>query len=321
LSATPVRVAIIGAGNIARTHLLAYQANAATVVAFADVDLARARLLADEAGANAYADYREMLGAETVDAVSICTPPSSHRDAALHVLSRGLPVLCEKPLARSVDEGREIAEAARRAGVPFQIGLCHRFHSTVLRLKDLIDSGALGTPVSFRNRFATRIDNIQQSWFVDREIAGGGVILDNGVHSIDLFRFLCGEVTSVVARQSITIAGLKVEDTAALALTSERGIVGTIELSWATPGSDNAITVYGSEGQATVDYNAREIRFQLAGQNDWTREGESAPNRFTREISHFLECVRTGGQPSPGLGDGLRALEVIAQAYVSAKAG
>lgn len=318
MSSETVRVAIVGAGNIARTHLRAYSANRAVVAAIADVDFERARLRAEEAGARAYSDYREMLDAESVDAVSICTPPNAHRDVALLALSKRLPVLCEKPLARSVAEGREIAAAVERAGVPFQIGLCHRFHSTVLKMKELIDSAALGRPVAFRNRFATRIPNIQHSWFVDREIAGGGVILDNGVHSVDLFRFLCGEVVSVVAQRSTTIPGLEVEDTAALALTSDRGIVGTIELSWATPGSDNAITVYGSEGQATVDYNAQEIRYRRAGEDGWTVEGESAPNRFVREIAHFLESVRTGAPPSPGIQDGLRALEVIEQGYASA---
>ena len=316
-----MRVAIVGAGNIARTHVRAYAANGAAVTAIADVDFERARERAEEAGARAYLDFREMLDAEQVDAVSVCTPPNAHSDAALLALSKGLPVLCEKPLARSVAEGRVIADAVERAAVPFQIGLCHRFHSTVLRMKQLIESGALGTPVAIRNRFATRIPDIRRSWFVNRDVAGGGVILDNGVHSIDLFRFLCGEVVSVVAQRSTTISGLEVEDTAALALTSDRGIVGTIELSWATPGSDNAITIYFSEGQATVDYNSQEIRYRRAEQTDWTTEGESAPDRFTREVAHFLECVRNGSAPSPGIADGLRALEVIEQAYASAGAG
>ena len=318
MTSETMRVAVVGAGNIARTHLRAYSANDVVVAAIADVDFERARALAEEAGARPYADYREMLDAERVDAVSICTPPNAHRDAALLALGKRLPVLCEKPLARSVAEGRGIAEAVERAGVPFQIGLCHRFHSTVMRLKELIDSAALGRPVAFRNRFATRIPNIQQSWFANPSISGGGVILDNGVHSIDLFRFLCGEVVSVVAQRSTTIPSLEVEDTAALALTSESGIVGTIELSWNTPGSDNAITVYGSAGQATVDYNAQEIRYRRAGDEGWTVEGESAPNRFAREVAHFLECIKTGAAPSPGIQDGLRALEVIEQAYASA---
>src|SRR3712207_6170980 len=102
MSSSQLRVAIVGAGNIARTHVRAYQANDVEVVAVADVDSERARLRAEEAGAKAYSDYREMLESVDVDAISICTPPNAHRDPTLLALSRGFPVLCEKPLARSV---------------------------------------------------------------------------------------------------------------------------------------------------------------------------------------------------------------------------
>ena len=315
-----LRVGVIGAGGISAAHLRGYRANGATIAAVADVDLARARARADEYGGAAYADYREMLEREHLDAVSICAPPNVHRDAALAAIARGLPVLCEKPLARTVEEGREMVAAAELAGTIFQTAFCHRFHGPIIGLKQLIDEGALGEPVAFRNRFGGHPRGIERSWFVQPEISGGGVLLDNGVHSVDLFRHLCGEVASATARTRTVLPGLRVEDTVALLLVATGGAIGTIELSYAAPVSDNVVIVYGTAGQGVVDYDAGELRYRREVDTAWTREPAAPPDRFQREIEHFLRCVRTGERPRVDGRDGLRALEVIAEAYRSAGA-
>jgi len=312
------RVGVIGCGGIAGTHLRAYRSNGVDVAAVADVDFARAQARAVECGAKAYADYVEMIDKEGLDAISICTPPAMHRDAALAAFALGIPVLCEKPIARTVAEAREMVSAAAEAKTLLMTGFCHRYHGGINRLKELMSNGAIGQPVAFRNRFATRIRNLESTWFVKPEISGGGVLLDNGVHSVDLFRYLCGEVVSSSARLRTILPGLVVEDTAAMVLAGESGIVGTIELSWATPGSDNVVAIYGTEGQAMVDYNAGELRYRKDGDSDWQIEPDQPPNRFHLEVANFLWCVESGDKPRVEGHDGLRALEIIAEAYASA---
>ena len=316
-----LRVGVVGAGGISAMHLRSYRANAAQIVAVADVDLDRAQARAAEYGGKAYGDFHEMLEVERLDAVSICTPPASHHEAASAAISCGLPVLCEKPLARTAAEAREMVAAADEAGTILMTGFCHRFHGPIVRLRQLLDEEALGEPVAFRNRFATRIQSIQQSWFVRPEVSGGGVLVDNGVHSVDLFRYLCGEVASTAARLRTVLPDLQVEDTAALVVVAASGLVGTIELSWATPGSDNLVAVYGTEGQGVVDYNAGELRWRRAGEAEWQREPAVPPDRFHLEIAHFLRCVESGSRPRVDGRDGLRALEVIEDAYRSAGLG
>jgi predicted dehydrogenase len=317
------RAAIVGAGNIGRTHADAYRAAGARVVGVADVSPDRAAALAGETGAHPFEDVDEMLDVLQPDVVSVCTPPSHHRAPALAALGRGIPILCEKPLAATLEAAREICAAASQAGAVCMTGFCHRFHEPVLQVKERLEAGAIGTSVLFRNRFAYRFENVAQSWFSDPTVSGGGTLMDTSVHSIDLYRFLVGEITQVAVQLTTTTPGLSVEDDSVLLVNGPAGVPGIIEASWTTPIGNSILTIFGTEGNLTVDYEREGFGvaiLEVAGQQpeEFLRTGR---DRFADEVRHLLQALTDGTPVYPDAADGVRTLEVIDAAQRAARSG
>jgi predicted dehydrogenase len=310
-----LKIGIVGCGGIGAVHVKSWaQVENARIVAACDADQSRA----EATGATAYTDFQQMLEAEQLDVVDICTPPNLHGPLAVASLGRGIPTICEKPLARTPDEAREILAAAEASGTPLMTAFCHRFHPPVELVRDLITDGTLGRVLMFRNRFGTRFQGVENRWFSDAAVAGGGVLMDTSIHSIDLFRYLVGEVASVAAATNTfnpAITGL--EDSAAMLLTSESGAIGVIEGSWMTPWSANVVEIYGENGAAVIDYDNGVTRYRLHGGGEWITAQPPAGDRFVRELQHFAAVLRGQEQLRVDGRDGLRAVEVIHQAYGS----
>jgi len=315
-----VRVGLIGAGGIGRTHLSSYErVREARIVAITDLDEEVARAAAQQVGAQAFGSVEEMLVRSELDAVDICTPPVAHLDAALLAMERGLHVLCEKPLAHHPDAARKMVEAAQAQGVHLMTAFCHRFHPPIVALKRLIDAGELGEVVMFRNRFAAPFKGVEERWFSDKEVAGGGVLMDTSVHSIDLFRFLVGEVARVQAmiRQTNPAIG-DVEDTAVALLSTSDNRMGVVEASWVLAAGFNVVEVYGTGGAAMVHYwDGFTSRYKTNKMEDWQPLEEVGPDRFVGEIQHFVDaCLGRTELQVTGY-DGLRAVEIVYEAYAS----
>lgn len=316
-----MRVGIIGAGGIAGEHVRGYKR-------LADVELVGA---ADPAGASrqkaetawgvpAFATVKELLDTAKPDAVSICSPPKFHADAAVECLERGVAVLCEKPLAFSVAEARRIAEAAECTKTPFMVAFCHRFHPPVMLVKEAIDAGKLGKVKMFRNRFGGKQD-MSQRWFGDPEVAGGGCMMDTSIHSIDLFRFLVGPAAWVTGAVADIAGFYKLEDSGIITLGTADGAFGVIEGSWSTPASANVIEVYGTEGAAVVNYNTGETLILPAGATEWQKPTWDGPDRFEREVEAFVNAVKTKTPTPITAEDGLAANKVVEATYRSSKDG
>ena len=311
-----VRIAVVGCGGIAREHIGAIQElGTARIVAAADCDVQAGRLAAQRTGGKPYLDYCEMFETEHPDAVVIATPPNAHRDIAIAALDSGAHVLCEKPLAAKSLDAQEMIENARSAGRMLMTAFCHRFHEPVMLAKELIESGQLGPLIMFRNRFGGKQD-MSATWFSKKEFAGGGALMDTAIHSVDLFRYLVGEVRNVSARMLTHDGRIDVEDSGIMLLESSEGIIGTIEASWATPGSANVIEVYGNSGAVFVDYVGG-FKCFTEGSGGWIQPELSGTSRFVRQMEHFLECVRDGKQPRVTGEDGLEALKIMEAAYRS----
>jgi UDP-N-acetylglucosamine 3-dehydrogenase len=314
------RVGVIGLGSIGRTHLNAWQANGITPVAFADAVPAALEAATAEHGGEAFNDGITIIQSGTVDIVSICTPPVFHKDLAIAAAEAGVAAICEKPLARTLADAEAITEAVERAGTLFTVGFCHRFQPEIEKLKEMIDSGALGQVMTFRNRFAGLKANAHETWFGNPAIAGGGVLADTNVHSIDLFRFLIGEPDGIHAflstRETEHGPKLEVDDTAVLTVKTADGTIGIIESSWRTPPGEWTVTIYGTKGTAVVDYKEMTLRVQDID-GAW-RQIEVAPeSRFNREFAHFLECWRGNAEPRVTVRDGLAANRILDAAYAS----
>ncbi|MBI1277464.1 MAG: hypothetical protein GC179_05000 [Anaerolineaceae bacterium] len=315
-----IRVAVIGVGGIGSTHLRAYAAcsDQSEIVGLADIDILNAQKKAAEYGCQAFRNYEQMLEETCPQAVSICTPPNLHLPIIQNIAARNLSVLCEKPPARTVTETEDIVQAMADSKGILQFAFCHRFHKSVIQAREMITNGRLGKIVQVYNRFGFRFDRAGRSWFTDREVAGGGVLIDTLVHSVDIFRFILGEEISHVSASVSTSLQVQVEDSASILVTSTGGTAGSLNGSWVTPVSEAEFRIYGTEGEAIIDYaQSGGLRYRLANAPEWTQLPFDRPDRFVLQAEHFLNCVTDGQSSSVGGSEGIAVMKVIEAAYQS----
>lgn len=318
---TSPRIGVIGLGSIGQTHIRTWKAIGHQPVAFADaVPAALEETVAREGGAG-YDSALALIAESGIDLVSVCTPPAFHKDIVIAALEAGIAVLCEKPLAHSLADAEAIAEAAARTGTLLTVGFCHRFQPHLERLKDMIDGDELGTVMSYRNRFAGHKANAEQTWFANPAIAGGGVLSDTSVHSIDTFRYLIGDpvqVKALVSTQETPLGpALEVDDTAAILMMTADGAIGVIEASWRTPAGEWSFAVHGTSGTALFDYSTNVL--QVIDANKDVRVVDVEPgDRFEREFAYLIECWRGNAELRVTVADGLAANQIIDRAYRSA---
>jgi predicted dehydrogenase len=312
-----LRIGIVGCGNIAGCHARAYtKLDGIELAAFCDIEEQKAARFVEQYSGRAFADVEAMLKADRLDAVSVATTPTAHRGPAIAALKRGVPVLCEKPLAPSVADGAAMVQAAEQSKAMLMTGYPYRFRVEPMTAKEWLKGGVIGQPLFAHNSFSGQWLGVVDSWFVQPAISGGGIVLDNGSHSIDLFHYLFGNVRQVHASLSRVNSGIEVEDTALILTEHDSGVSGSIELSWSVPRShDWYLEIYGTQG--TIKIRFGEARYITAASDEWqTRPGcTDFQEGFDRMIAHFVQCLRTGTPPSPSGRDGLRAIEVIEQIY------
>lgn len=313
-----MRIGIIGCGGIAGLHAQSYRAcDGVEVAAGADVDIQRAINLAGKE--HAYANFRDMLAKENLEAVSVCTPPRFHKDPVCAALESGVHVLCEKPLGFDAADARDIVDCANRTGRLLVTAFCHRFHEPVARAKELISAGKIGAVTMFRNRFGGPAD-MTTKWFSDPDISGGGTLPDTSIHSIDLFRYLVGDPMTVAAALNKADKRYRVEDCDVILLQTADGAIGSIEASWTSPGSMNIIEIYGTEGAIVIDYAKTSVRFFPASMGQWEERENDGADRFLMQARHFVDCVKNGSKPIVDGADGLRANEIVDACYAFNKA-
>ncbi|MGI9252393.1 MAG: Gfo/Idh/MocA family protein [Thermomicrobiales bacterium] len=348
-SNSPLRIGVIGAGNWAKeAHVPAFRLAPATkVVAICDVDGDRAATVAAQAAIPAfYADVREMLEAEKLDAVSVVTPDDAHVAPVIEALQRGLHVLCEKPLATTVEDAAMLARRGREAGVVTRMGFTMRAAPAMLQLRSLVAGGAVGRPhllQAFQQNGQFLDPSAPFHWKMDGSRTGGGAIVEYGIHTLDLARWIMGEATGVSATSLTQVAErpgpggrmapIEVDDATAW-LMEFPGAIATCHAGWATAGRPPGveIRVFGSEGAVRCllsDDLADAQGLWLAG-----RDGAFAPlpvsapedvigpwwTRFPALlVREFVAAIR--GQPGEGadFDDGLQA-QVLLEAVQRAAA-
>ncbi len=313
-----INVAIIGCGQIGRSHLDAYKQNPhIKLVACVDTDLSRAEQFArDAAGAKVYSTHQALLENESVQVASVCTVPSTHRQIVCDLLEAGVHVLCEKPLAMTVSEAQVMLAKAQEKNRLLITAFKLRFFEEVIKTKELLEKGTLGKILNIRLIFGGYMD-MAGTWFVKKEISGGGVIMDNGPHAIDLIQYLFGEMDSVDT-QALDAKNVGIEDTAKINFSLKSGVKGTIDVSWAawvTP--DHYLEIYGDEGAVFLDMKG--ITYKYKTWSEWKRvANKSGPAEgFNRQIDHFIEAVQKNRTSVIGSEAGLKAQKVIEAAYKS----
>jgi predicted dehydrogenase len=262
-----------------------------------------------------------MMSSGDIDVVSICTPPVAHAELVEQAIAAGLAIICEKPLANTLANAERIERMVRESGALLTVGFCHRFQPHIEVMRQMIADGAIGTPMTFRNRFAGLKADAATTWFSNPAMSGGGPLMDTSVHSVDLFRDLIGDPVHVAAMTSTRDTehgpALATEDTAALLLQTADGTIGVIESSWRTPVGEWSVTVYGTGGTLEMDYGTMTLRHCPAG-GEWQAVAVPEGDRFARELGHFLDVWRGEAEPRVTVADGVAASRILDAAYRSA---
>jgi len=341
-----VRVGLIGSGFITAIHHEALQSVArAEVVAVASPTPGHAqRFAADRKIARHFTDYRSMLDLKDVDLVVLGLPNDLHCEVTCQAAQAGKHIVVEKPMALNLAECDRMIAACRESGVllGYAEELC--FTPKYVRLKQLVDEGALGKIHLVKQ--SEKHDGPHASWFYDTRRSGGGVTCDMGCHAIEFFRWLLGgaspggkaRISAVYAQMGTHVHGDKTDgdDEAILILTFEGGALGLAEESWTKPGGmDDRAEVFGSEGQAYADVlHGNALRaysrrgYGYAVEKAGSTMGWSYPiyeeiwnYGFPQEMEHFVECVRQGTAPRENGEDGRAVVDAIHALYASAARG
>jgi predicted dehydrogenase len=318
----PTRFGLIGAGAIAQAYLQAFQkSEAVQLAAVADTRAEAAQAMAAAANCPAYASAEQLADEAEVDAVIVCTPPITHRDICCDLLDRGLHVLCEKPLAIDSASARAMIDAADVRGLVFTMASKFRYVADVTQAKAFIANGLIGELVLFENVFTGRVD-MSKRWNSNPEVAGGGVLIDNGTHSVDITRYCLGALAEIQAMEGHRIQDLPVEDTAKMFVKSRDGVLGSIDLSWSVNKEiPYFIAVYGSEGAILVGW--RESKYRLTGDKEWTVFGTGYDKvaAFQNQLENFAGAIRGEESLFVTPADALASVQVIEAAYRSLARG
>jgi len=345
-----LRVALVGAGNIASHHLPGYLQfpDRVELVAVCDLDAALARKRADEAGVErSFDDVGTMLREVPCDAIDICATPAQHAPIAHAAIDAGKHVLVEKPFALTLAECRDLVEAAARAGVTLMVAQNQRFLPTHQAARAIIESGELGEIRGVRTDSIQHWDGFLPAghWQYDGALAGGGAVIGVGVHRLDLMRFLVGDVRRVSATVKTSSPQFVngAEEYAAATLEFENGALGqafaTVS-AYRTPWSESLL-VFGEQGTihaAPTPGNMRSRAFVASAKRsapvvEWSDqfhgfepidvEAEGLPSESgqVNEILHFAECCTTGAEPLSSGRDNLGTMTLVAAVYESARRG
>lgn len=339
-----VKIGIIGCGKITEVrHAPEYYNNEnSQIVAYYDADPARSQAMADIYGGKVCSSIEEVLGMD-IDAVSVCVTNKDHAKVSIAALDAGKHVLCEKPMASTLEECVNMVETANRCQKILMIGHNQRYAKSHVKAKQIIESGEIGEILSFSTTFGHSGPEAwtgkQSSWFFDKSRATFGVLADLGVHKTDLIHFLCGQNIVEVSATMQTLhkafpdgSPITVDDNAACIYKLENGAVGTMRVSWTYYGEeDNSTRIYGTKGcirlyddskySLIVEKSGGEKVYYELDKMASNEEQTSGRSVNTGVIDAFIECI-VNGTPTVSSGeDAIDSMRVVFAAEESAKSG
>ena len=342
-----MKVAVIGCGTIANSaHIPSYMANEkAEIKYFCDIIPERAEAAVEKYGCGiAVTDYKEALADPEVTAVSVCTPNYAHSEITIAALKAGKHVLCEKPAARTYEEALLMQKTQHETGMTLNIGVVNRFNNNVNRIKELVDSGALGEVyhiyVSFRSHRS--IPGIGGA-FTTKDIAGGGVLIDWGVHFLDIVMYCCGDPKAVsVSGESFSKLGCDIEGYKYIDMWAgppkkdgtydvEDSITGIIRTegpvisfngAWAQNIGVNEMFIdfMGTKGGIRLAYGGDFTLYSTCGdaltETKFTAQKDSM---FQQEIDAFVDCVESGKKLPSHIDSNIITAEIMDAIYKSSE--
>lgn len=348
-----MRFALIGAGAISRTHAACIRelAPRATLALVADEVSGRARELAAEYGAEAASSSSAIFSRDDIDAVSICTPSGLHADLAVAALDAGKHVIVEKPVDVTLRAAHRVADAAARAAAMVTVVSQHRFDPSSQLVHRAVQEGRLGHLTSgvasvawWRGQDYYDSGDWRGSWALD----GGGALMNQGIHTVDLLVWMLGEPVEVIARTAcLAHQRIEVEDIAVAVIRFASGALGVLHATTAAyPGMTARIQVHGDRGSAVIDgdqltyFHAATPDASSSGRGDPASLNQAAdllpcqapapaagsdPGALSDAHLHqyrdFVEAIEQGRRPAVTIDDAIRALAVVEAVYESARTG
>lgn len=343
------RIGVIGAGSIAKAHLDAYATHPdVELVAIADINLERARAVADQYGAaRAYDDPHALLAEDDIDGVSICTWNNTHATWTIAAVHAGKHVLVEKPLSRTVAEALEIEKVVEAGDRVVQVGFVRRHSPNCQVLKSFIDAGELGDMYYAKASLIRRMGN-PGGWFADKEIAGGGPLLDIGIHVLDLAWYLMGAPKAVtVSGNTYDVLGNRanittmpryqvsdydptknsVEDMASAVIRFEGGGSLMLDSSYSLHATRDSIgvSVYGDRGGADLEpslHIATEMHDSVVNITPQISSGSFELGKaFANEIANFVDAGLGRAETVAPASHGVEIVKILEAIYTSAQQG
>jgi predicted dehydrogenase len=333
-----MRFAIIGAGVIGAVHarLIASLGEEAILVAVVDTDFARAEALASAHGARPYASAADAYAVEDLDAVSVCLPSSLHTDATIEALRAGKDVIVEKPIAVTLDAADAIIAAEKESGRTVAVISQRRFQPPAMAIKTAIDGGHFGritSGIAESAFFRPQSYYDSGDWRGTLAIDGGGALMNQGIHALDLLVWMLGVPVQVSAHTGrVAHDRIEVEDVAAATVVFDSGAIGMVLASTAaSPGLPVRISVHGDKGSAVMENEELSFFESSAGAPPDDAPFDSEPALLEGwnplDVAHraqyadFIEAVRGGCAPKVSTQAARRSLAVVLAVYESARTG
>jgi predicted dehydrogenase len=329
-----MRFALIGAGAIGTVHarLIDALGDEAELVAVVDQNLERGGKLAEQYGVHVYPSASGAYAAEELDAVGICLPSALHADVAIEALQAGKHVIVEKPVDITLAAADRLIAARRATGLTVSVISQRRFQPPVAQIRSAIDGGALGRVTSgiaesafFRPQSYYDGDDWRGTLAVD----GGGALMNQGIHALDLLVWMLGRPVQVSAQTGrLAHEGIEVEDLAGASIVFESGAIGLMLASTAAyPGRPVRLTIHGDQGTAVLDDDALAYFASANGEPPEAPALDGPADWGAVELAHlaqyrdFIAAVREGRPPAVTLEAGRRSLATVLAVYESARTG
>ena len=321
----PLGIALIGCGLIGRKRTASIVN--ARLVACADTVPERAREVAGTApGAVVVSRWQDAICRTDVDIVIVATTNDALAEVSLAAVESDKHVLVEKPAARTTAEIERVIEAAQRRNRRVRVGFNHRYHPALLEARALVDSGALGPLMFIRGRYGHggRV-GYDREWRADPEKSGGGELMDQGVHLIDLAGWFLGPFTEVDGVAATYFWNMPVDDNAFLTLRTSGGQTAFLHVSCTEWKNLFSLEIYGRDGKIAIDglggsYGVERLAHyrmlpEMGPPDTTIREYPRGDRSWTLELSEFLDDIRLGREPSAGLPAARAALAVVERVY------
>ena len=328
--------AVFGCGVIANIHAAAVaDVEGATLVGCADVLPAAAEKFAEKWGVKAYADFEALVNAPEIDAISICTPSGTHADLAIRALEADKNVVLEKPMAITVADCDRVIAAAERSRGKITVISQLRTSPDVVRAKEIVESDRLGkiVLVELNMRYFRAPEYFVGSWRGTRKMDGGGALMNQGIHGIDVLQYLVGPVVSVSGVCKTLTRDIEVEDTANLIVEYASGAIGTIQGTTSVePGYPRVIEISGTRGTIVIKEDVI-VRWDVDGKElseDQIPKGNAESFRnpagfdidnHKRQIQDLIDAIKENREPMVNVYEGKKPVDIILAAYESSKTG